>query len=39
MGKWYSEKQKILSTLESTYTEKLKLEEPAKYWKERGNNL
>jgi hypothetical protein len=37
--KWYDEKQKKLSDLETTYKEKLKLEEPAKYWKDRAASL
>jgi hypothetical protein len=38
-SKWYEEKIKKLEGLEELYREKLKLEEPAKYWKQRADTL
>jgi len=37
--KWYDETKQKLANLEETYKEKLKLEEPAKYWSDRANKL
>lgn len=36
---WYDPTTKRVKELEDTYREKLKLEEPAKYWSERANKL
>lgn len=36
---WYEPSVKKITELENTYKEKLKLEEPAKYWAERANKL
>lgn len=36
---WYEPTQKKISELEHTYSEKLKLEEPAKYWEIRARKL
>lgn len=37
--KWYDPSVKKIAELEETYKEKLKLEEPAKYWNERAGKL
>lgn len=37
--KWYEPTAKRIEELEYTYREKLKLEEPAKYWSERARKL
>lgn len=37
--KWYEPTVKKIAELEETYKEKLKLEEPAKYWNDRSSKL
>lgn len=39
LGELYEGAMEEISTLESTYKEKLKLAEPANYWEERGKKL
>jgi len=36
---WFDPAQKRVAELEETYKEKLKLEEPAKYWNDRAKKL
>lgn len=38
-GKWYEVAVQKVTDLENTYKEKLKLEEPAKYWDDRAKKL
>lgn len=37
--KWFDPTMKVISELEETYKQKLKLEEPAMYWSERAKKL
>lgn len=37
--KWFDPTTKVISELEATYRQKLKLEEPAMYWSERARKL